>query len=491
MEIAFSDAKNGETTCALGGKHFHSAYNPSREAEQFVARLSVPFNPSAVVIIEPALSYCASFLRKRFPHAMLCAVRTCTFFSASDEAWDAVFASCATLSEQLFSKLGEETLCSALFFAWQPSEQLFPEASGQAWRAIKAAVLKSRDVLATRSYFAKRWMKNAVRFCARLRHPALLRRGTGDILIAASGPSLRSSLPHIAAHRTRFFLIALSSALLPLLHEGVTPDLVLSTDGGFWAKRHLECCGYDITHIPFALAAESACPTVLLETQTVVPLCYSDGIEAPLLSACGLPAMGAVRNGTVSGTAVEFALTLTSGNIYLCGLDLATAPGFQHTQPNALELRNEAHDARLHPKHTRIAAAAFGAHGSLAIYRDWFISASERLAQRVFRLSDSYPFVHSLGKIQDIDWTAFAQNTARSGRLFPVIEPTEMTLPDPKHAIATLLPNVFATNAYDSELCPVETLMQKRAATESERHAYAKDIAQKKTQFLRELQGLL
>ena len=491
MEIVFSDAKNGELTCSLGGKFVHSAYNPSKEAEQFVAGLAAPFNPSAVIIIEPALSSCAPFLRERFPQTALYAIRICAAFSAYDGAWDAVFAAGDTLGSRLFERLGEETICSALFIAWPPSERLFPDETKLAWQAIKTAVLKSRDVLATRSFFAKRWIKNAVRFCAHIRHPALLHKGTADILIAASGPSLRTSLPHIAAFRARFFVIALSSARLPLLHKGITPDLVLSTDGGFWAKKHLACCGDGFPRIPFALAAEGAAPAALLETQTVVPLWYDDSIAVPMLRACNIPAMRAARNGTVSGTALDFALALTSGNVYLCGLDLATAQGFQHTQPNALEQHHAAHDDRLRTKHTRLAASATAAQGSLAVYRDWFVSVSERWENRVFRLSDSYDFAHGLGKIRDVGWDIFSASDAKKNQRFPSIEQIRLTSADRKNVLAELLPELFATDRYDRELYPIETLMQKRTATESERIACRRTVSQGKAQFVRELLNLL
>lgn len=491
MEIVFSDAKNGERTCSLGGKHVHSAYNPSKEAEQFVAGISAPFNPSAVVIIEPALSYCVPFLRTRFPQTALYAIRTGAAFSAYDGAWDAIFSADDTLGNRLFERLGEETICSALFLAWPPSERLFPDEAKLAWQAIKTAVLKSRDVLATRSFFAKRWIKNAIRFCARIQQPALLHTGTADILIAASGPSLRTSLPHIAAYRARFFIIALSSALLPLLHEGITPDLVLSTDGGFWAKKHLAFHDDNFPRIPFALAAESAAPAALLETQTVVPLWYNDSIAVPLLRVCDIPAMCAARNGTVSGTAVEFALALTSGNVYLCGLDLATAQGFQHTQPNAIEQYQAAHDDRLRTKHMRLAASATAAHGSLAVYRDWFVSASDRLKERVFRLSDSYAFAHSLGKIRDVGWNIFSASNTKKNQRFPSVEPIRLVSSDRKKTLAELLPELFATDRYDRELYPIETLMQQRAATEAEQIAYGRTVSQGKAQFVRELLDLL
>ena len=253
--------------------------------------------------------------------------------------------------------------------------------------------------------------------------------------------------------------------------------------------RIVALSGYDVSAVPFALAAEGACPAAVLKTNVIVPLYYEDGIEKDFFTACTIPAMSATRNGTVSGTAIALALALTSGNVYACGLDLAPAQGFQHTGPNALEAQDEAKDNRLRTKQTRIAASACNG-GALTVYRDWFAAESERLAKRVFRLSDSYPFVHTLGKMRDVDWDFFTREhaSAPSTTIFPRIVRTELPHTDRARVIRTCADACFAGDAYDAELCPVESLMQKRALTEHERAAYTETIARKKAQFVRELE---
>lgn len=488
--VTSSEAKNGEKTCALNGKHFHSAYNPSREAEQYVLRLEIPFNPAAIIIIEPAFSYCARFLRNRFPEAALCAIRLCADFSEYDHLWDYSFYTDTTpaLSEQLFSALGEENLCSALFFAWPPAEQIFLEKTKSAWQEIKSAVLKSRDVLATRSFFAKRWLKNTVRFCYHIRHTAIIKKGDADIVIAASGPSLTSSLPKIKEHRNEIFLIAVSSALLPLLHAKIQPDVVISTDGGWWAKKHLSAPGYDVSALVFACAAEGAVHAELAAQNTIVPLYYDDGIEKEFFTVCKINAMSATRNGTVSGTAAEFALALTSGNVYFCGLDLSPAKGFQHTQPNALELLNEAKDFRLNPKSTRMAASECASQGSLEIYRNWFAAQSERLGKRLFRLSDNYKFSHTLGKIQDITWNDFSVRHKKDGFTLPKIIRTKPSANGRAEKLFKAIHTVFSSDKYISELCPVESMMEKRTTSKDEQKKYALTIAEKKERCIEELE---
>ena len=189
MQIVFSKARNGSETCAADGKFLHSSYNPEREAEQFVAHLAAELEPACVLIIEPALSYCLAPLRKRFPHAHLCAIRLCRDFAAYNSGWDSVFYAVTTadeLSEALYSFLGEEKLCAMLSFSWLASEQVFKANARIAWEGIKSAVLKSRDVLYTRAFFAKRWSKNCVKFLAHAKRIACIERGSLPIIVAAS-----------------------------------------------------------------------------------------------------------------------------------------------------------------------------------------------------------------------------------------------------------------------------------------------------------------
>ena len=67
--LVFESSKAGELTCSFQGKYLHSKYNPTNEGEKFAAGIKADFSPLCVFILEPALSYCAPFLKKRFPKA--------------------------------------------------------------------------------------------------------------------------------------------------------------------------------------------------------------------------------------------------------------------------------------------------------------------------------------------------------------------------------------------------------------------------------------
>lgn len=491
MAVVFSTARNSSATCAVDGKLLHSSYNPEREAEQFVAGIDTTFEPACIIIIEPALSYCTLPLRRRFPHAELCCIRLCGDFTTYDDSWDCVLYLAGTtedavcqLAETLFGHFGEERLCALLALAWPASERAFVACTRAAWEAIRRAVVKSRDVLYTRSHFSRRWLRNSVRLATQVRNAAIIGScGNTPVIVAASGPSLRSSLPYLRRHRARYLLLAVSSALLPLLHAGVVPDMVLSTDGGHWAKNHLLPLRQLRKRPPLALAAEGACSAELFEEGDIVPLVYTGSLAEPLCRAAGLPFMHAQRNGTVSGTALQLALALTSGSVFLCGLDLAPAIGFQHTQPNALEKYAECHDDRLRSKETRAVAAQL-ASGSLAIYRDWFCTHSHEFARRAYRLSAHFPYDQPLGEMQDVDWDFFDSHAPKAATPLPL---HAVEVPAAKDVVGKALAEELTQDRWDAELFPLEVVLHSRAQKPEEAAHLAEKLAAEKDALRTEL----
>lgn len=492
--IEFHTAKNGEATVSWGGKSLHSNYNPSGEGEKFAQGVRADFVPLCLIFIEPALAYSLAPLRKRFPRARFVAIRFFEEFLSREHVsrFDGTFFfdGQTELSDELFGFLTEEELCSALVLDWAPAKNVFPQKNDAAWACIKAAILKSRDVLGTRGYFSKRWLKNSLLFFCRVNTVCAAEKTPLPIIVAASGRSLASSLGHLRENRASYFLIAVSSAFFPLAAHRIVPDIVLSTDGGYWAKKHLAfpLPDTDFSSVRFAFSPEAAVPSPLLKSATVIPLCYDDStIQARFFSALGIRAMPARRNGTVSGTAVELALTLTERNVYCVGLDLAPARGHQHTQPNALELSAQGGDARLAPKETRLSAAQFTSGGSLALYRGWFVAQSRARLKRVKRLSDGYPFESDLGAVEDVGWSFFKNaelgaGKARAGRSAPVR--VGRSLAERKSILSGELERIRTTDEFKKELFPMERLSILREADAAKRKELEDELEKKISAFL-------
>ena len=463
-EVKIEANKNGDLTASVSGIRLCSAYSPQKEAERFVENLKCSFEPSTVVITGPCLDYTIEPLKKRFGEVKLCAVHY-TSELAGKGNWDKEFLSDSesNLAEELYSYLGEEEISATLFCSWPPSEKIFADAYRHTWSEIKTAVIKSRNVLGTMTYFAKRWTENALNFCLFSRKNAYIQKGTSPVLICASGRSLETSIPYIKSFRKKFFLIALSSALSPLHNSGIIPDLILSTDGGYWAKKHLSfslCNDYDV---PLALPAEAACFKNFYD-RTIVPLSYGDGCSEALLKECGYINMHAYRNGTVSGTAALFAMDITDGPIFFSGLDLAPSSGFAHTQPNELENENELGDFRLRTKETRIVPSTF-ASPALSTYLAWF--QNQDFHGRVHRISDHFEFSNTLGSIDDVDWNYFEKNAVPGRKPNFVYKNNEFKSDERKNQLASIVYNHIKDPEWIKNALPADYVVMRRKGNAS------------------------
>ena len=502
MLINFEPSRAGELTCSVQGKYLHSKYNPQTEGERFAENVQADFSPLCVFILEPALSYCAEPLKKKFPGADICAIRFSKDFSKADSKWDKVFYlenSSAPLSELIFNSLGEEKLISSLAFDWTPAKNIFPQQSMLAWGEIKKAILKARDVIGTRAYFSKRWLKNALIFASKVQKTMLLEKGGMPVIIAASGPSLKTSISFLKKYHESFFLIAVSSAFMPLSKNGISPDLVISSDGGYWAKKHIDFSGS--VESVFALEAESAVPKEILSQKEILPLCYDDGLEKYFLDSIGCPYMLSERNGTVAGTALCFAHGLTTGDIFLCGLDQAPATGFQHTQPNALETDNAQKDFRIKNTETRLTSSRFNSSASLEIYRNWFISNSEYFSKRVFRLSDNFKYDFDLGKIHDIAWEdfekkiidGFSKQAADSSHRRILFKEAKIKLNGDTRKVKILdtLRELCESQKFEDEVFPMDSLLIKRELSPKKREELKAKLKEKTEKLLKECEKLI
>lgn len=498
MAIEFFLAKNGEQSAKANGVLLHSSYNPQAEGERFSQGANADFIPKNVIVLEAALGYCAQGLRKKYPKARLGCIRFCDGFSQKNKLWDFEILldqdAKAPLSERLFDLLGEEGLFESAFFEWEPAARAWPEQSKEAWRQIKEALKKAKTVLATREHFGKRWLKNKVSFFYKIQNTVFANKIQKPVLVCASGPSLEAALDTIKKSRQKLFVCALSSAASVLAFAKIEPDLLLSSDGGFWAKKHLEPLNKNFLNVPLALEPESACPSRLLQTKDILPLCYDDDVASKkLFLALGIQSLLARRNGTVSGSALELFLANCEKEIFFCGLDLAPSKNKSHALPNVLENERDASDFRLRTKATRQAAAALPSE-SLKIYESWF-SCFDLKGRKVFRIKGKEDFCNKLGQIKDINVqdleamlnkdsgpseTTFFEKQKQSG---------QMTKEQRARAIKKALLEWSESEDFCKELFPSDDIMLNRAAQDSEKEERQKTIDRKKSKLLEELFG--
>ncbi len=412
MDIILKNSRNGSLTCTKDSISLHSTFDPEKEAERFVSLIESSYTPSFIVITGPCLGYSAQYLKKRFPDSKTIAIQYSTDFESNSNNWDYSFFITKQddtdfINDRLFSIIGEEKLFSTLFLSWKPSEKAWPDLAATLWKSFKDLLEKAESVISTRNFFNRRWFLNSIRFYSSVKKICIPEKTDKPIVVTASGPSLGHSLPFLKKYRESFVLIAASSSVLPLLENEIIPDFCITTDGGWWAKKHLEplirLYKSRGVSVPIIAPPEGAVPTELLSNAPIVPLSYSDFPDKLFFEATGIPFIAGERNGTVSGTAAVFALKMTTSNVFFCGLDLAPSlKGFQHTQPNALEPINNRQDIRIKPTETRITASAFSGGSSLGIYRNWFSSRNESFYKRVFRIVSNNDSLEPIPHLKDI-----------------------------------------------------------------------------------------
>ena len=353
------------------------------------------------------------------------------------------------------------------------------------WQQIKKAVLTARDVLYTREKFSRRWFLNSAAFFKYGENFYSLKKIEKDVLVTASGPSLLSSLSMIKQHRTSFFLMAVSSSLSVLLYNEILPDMVVSTDGGFWAEKHLSFNAETMKKLEktvVALSDEGRCPKNILKNHKILPLIYPGSTGEKIYRNCGSGQFfPALRNGTVSGTAAALALALSSRNVYFCGLDLAPATGFQHSQPNLLEKNSEYRDFRLSPKENRQTVARFLSEQSLEIYRKWFKSQGNNFSKRLYRVSEDGVFSKSLNPIRDINW----KNISFEGEQSPAeFEPQGAFI---KENLKKLFLEVLNDESLKKELFPLEAILLEREKNKEKINNLEAEIQKKKKEIEKKL----
>lgn len=412
MNIDFFQAKNGELTAKSNSLFLHSSYSPSNEAKRFVENLSFTFSPEYIILCEPCLNYIYSFIKEKYNNSKIGIIRFSHDFDKYNFDCNFVlyYENKSNFEDILLNKLGEENLCSTAFVTWEPTSKLFSENTSNLFISIKAGLEKAKTLLVTREYFEKKWLLNTCHFIANIRNTFLLKSKLNlPVLIIASGPSLKSKLQMIKENQNRFFIICLSSAISTLLYNNIKPDLCFSTDGGYWAGQHLKKNCF--SNIPLALSYESFCPSNILKNNKIVPLFYDDGFTKSIINKSCLSGMDAIRNGTVSGTALDFALSNFTSNIYFFGLDLSTSNGFQHTQPNEIELNSTLKDFRINSLEKRSFISSLNS-SSLKIYENWFIN-KKIPGKNVFRIINSNEKNNSFIEIKDLSLQEFEKEVSK------------------------------------------------------------------------------
>ncbi|MDR2210685.1 MAG: DUF115 domain-containing protein [Spirochaetaceae bacterium] len=421
--------QNGYTVYA-GNTTLHSRYNPAGEAEKYIGSLGLEKSCGWFILIEPGLGYLEAALQKQFPGSRIITLHCSAFYGGQKDLSAAGFLTkgdlcwypgCGRELEPFLEDLLTGTEGSGVkLIEWRPSINAYGSACLElAGRTVECLKRIAANRITVRN-FGRRWVKNALRNLGILGNPLKVRGGERPLVVCAAGPSLEDVLDHIAEWKDLPggpLVMAVSSAVPALLHRRILPDMVITTDGGEWALFHLfESCrefpgkapvepckippqgavaaagsgrGADqpFPHPIIAAGFTAALPSQI-EPWPALVLCDGSLWQELLLGAFHIPFLSFPQRGTVSASALDLALYLTAGRVYIAGLDFTHRDLKTHARPHAFEKTLERCASRFRPLYSQnfIREHTIGSSGSHGIYTAWFKTYAGSFPGRIYSL---------------------------------------------------------------------------------------------------------
>jgi hypothetical protein len=393
MDERLSPSKKNIHTAYAGTVLLHSAYDPIREAERYIESLEIKKDIKHFILLEPALSYIIPFLRKKNPDANVLALRCSTFFKGKENPDAEWFCeSGESLQSFLEHHINDSDISKIKIIEWRPSLEAYGEKYVSMLEAIRIFLKRSAANITTTKFFGLRWIKNCLKNINALNKIVTFKTGTCSVLVCGAGPSLEKSVALIKQfqEKEKLFIIAASSSVLALQERGIIPHLVIGSDGGNWARIHfIECERFSAYNYFFCTALNAALPSQCNEHPMLI---LSDGSDwqSLLLEKLFIPHLHFPQRGTVTAAALDLALQLTSGNIFVAGMDLSERDLLTHARPYAFDTMILLQSNRFHPYYSQIFKRKEQENtGALTIYAEWFQQYTENHKGRIFSLGNN------------------------------------------------------------------------------------------------------
>lgn len=148
-------------------------------------------------------------------------------------------------------------------------------------------------------------------------------------IIIAAGPSLKKNIRDLKEAEGRAFLIAVDTALKPLIAEGIVPDMFMTVDGNKPVELFDRA---EIREIPMVLSADVNNDVVRRHTGKKIFYYNGEEFLQKLYLDNGVPCSSVSSGGSVSNSAFSLAEQLGFETIILVGQDLAYTGNRSHIE---------------------------------------------------------------------------------------------------------------------------------------------------------------
>ena len=378
----------------MPGSNLHSRYNPQAEAARYIDSLNLKSGIECFILIEPGLGYLVPVLREKFKDSKIIALHVDENLPPMQEVPTHYGEDCASVQNFLEAQVPEGDASSIRIIEWRPSLDYYREAYVKVLSQVVEFIKRADAGKRTASVFGKRWVKNFFKNLGIVQKTLLYKTTDIPVIIAGSGPSLEKALPLIREAQDNCLIICASSASLALGADGVRADIVIATDGGPWALKHIYPCFRNTTagnNVACAVGfAVNLCAALPSQCSSLPFLLINDGSfwQSVILHELALPSVIIPQRGTVSATAVDLALALSGGNIYLAGMDLSVKDIRTHARPYGFDHLLFDKAGRFSPVYSQsfIRSGLLQKGGGLSIYEAWFKNQLSSWPKRIFSI---------------------------------------------------------------------------------------------------------
>ncbi|MDR1221198.1 MAG: DUF115 domain-containing protein [Treponema sp.] len=385
-------------------RNLHSRYNPVAEAEKYINSLSVRQGIRFFILIEPGMGYMIPALEKRFPNAKLVALHVEDAQREGDV-------------QSALEKVIPDTEASTIeIIEWRPSLFFYKERYVRLMSETVAFVKRIDANKRTTTYFGKKWFRNFFKNITIIDTFLAPEKQSGSCVIAGAGPSLEEALPIIKNLKETkgIFVLAASSAVEPLFHANVKPDMVVATDGGNWALFHLystlrprrEQGGNALEDEWKPILAISAFAALPSQAASSPVLLMTDGSlwQKTVLAGLGVPFLNMPQRGTVTASALDMAFAVFQGNVFIAGIDLANDGVRAHARPYPLDFSLE-NTNRLACAYSTAFVRTVEVAGNMNIYAEWFKKQLPVYPERLYTIGKNNAVFSKLPSYEAARWT--------------------------------------------------------------------------------------
>jgi hypothetical protein len=376
----------------------HSRYNPQAEAVRYIDSLNLEETIECFILIEPGLGYIIQVLQERFKKSKILVLHV------ENSAQDTSFSNIHTLTSldaaeiQMFleTHIQEINIERIRVIEWRPALNYYKQAYVKLLSLAAAFLKRTSAEKRTTAVFGRRWVKNFFKNIGKINHTLLYRQTETPVIITGSGPSLEQALPVIQKTQNNCIIIAASSSILALSSAGIKADIVIATDGGCWALKHIYPFYRNYKNTDSTVLAVNLCAALPSQCVDTAQLIINDGSfwQNIVLHELALPSVIIPQKGTVTACAIELAMILTSGNIYLAGMDFSVNDVRTHARPYSFDSLFYSRANRFIPFYTESFTRSGLLHkgGSMNIYESWFKEQLNKWSKRIFSISGNKIF---------------------------------------------------------------------------------------------------